>query len=61
MQDSNRLSESYELRQRKKEGLTDKFRQKLNVVGRRTQVSQPENVPDIDLSYLTQRSQVRKE
>jgi hypothetical protein len=49
----------YDFQQPKKEGLTDKFRQKINAVGKRGPSSRQRNVSEADLSYLTARSQVR--
>jgi hypothetical protein len=63
MQNSNTLSESFDydknFRSPRKEGLTDKLRQKINTVGKRVQPSRENNDSELDLTHLTARSQVR--
>lgn len=57
------VSESFDdvgtLPSARKEGLTDRFRQKLGAAGKRVQGNQQTQGSDPDLSNLTERSQVR--
>lgn len=57
--DSHSLAGSDTFSASSKEGLTDRFRQKLNAVARRGASSRESRVSQPDLTYLTARSQVR--
>ena len=59
MHNSIALGEVYNGQQARKEGLTDKFRQKIQGVGKGGQTPRQQQVAEQDLSYLTARSQVR--
>jgi hypothetical protein len=59
MQDSNSLSKSNTFQQPRKDGLTDKVRQKITAVSKRVQRSSQGRTFQPDLSCLTPRSQVR--
>lgn len=60
---SNSLSESFDsetnFQSPRKEGLTDKVRQKISAAGKIIQGSRPSKVAEPDLTHLTARSQVR--
>lgn len=57
------VSESFDdvanLPSARKEGLTDRFRQRISAVGKRTHENDRSQVSERDLSNLTARSQVR--
>ena len=59
MQDSRSLAGSDAFSAPSKEGLTDRFRQKISAVGRRGAASRESRVSQPDLTYLTARSEVR--
>ena len=63
MQHTNPMSQSYDpdrnFQTPRREGLTDRFRQRINAAGRIIQGNQPKYVAEPDLKNLTTRSQVR--
>lgn len=63
MQDSQFISDSFafdtNVKTPRKEGLADKFRHKINVVGARRQPARQARVSIPNLTNLTTRSQVR--
>ena len=63
MQDSKSLNQSFDyetnFQSSRKEGLTNKLRQKINTAGKREQESRQEKFFEPDLTSLTARSQVR--
>lgn len=63
MQDSHFISDSFAFDSNvtpRKEGLTDKLRQKINVGGARKQAAREAQISTPNLTNLTTRSQVRR-